>query len=132
MRRREFLIVSSVGGGVVHDGSCNRCTPCPNASPSLIRAVVYAPKYAAASELARQHATRGIPTFKTDECMVRLWRGPLAQLKEGGGLRIEGVTLYSDFTIARDCARDLGCRVLREEWLNDGPVALVRWLVGSS
>ncbi len=49
-----------------------------------------------------------------------------------GTLRIAGATLYSDFAIARDCARDLGLRVLREEWLSDAQATLVTWLIGSS
>jgi hypothetical protein len=190
MRRREFLIVSSVGAAFASvaraapagafaawpGGTVRGAAEAPHGAGAGteavfadVHAVVYEPRYAISRDFARQHEMRGVPVFRSDQCMVRLWRGPLVGRPEPGGavthsgprraahrlpaapsahidgslriagavrspdaLRIAGVTLYSDFAIARDCARDMGVRVLREEWLSDAPAALVTWLIGSS
>jgi hypothetical protein len=150
MRRREFLIASSLGAAFsaavawsagfplaaasgVSPASRRVLLSAFTASSADIHAAVYEPRYAIARDFARQHAARGIPAFRADDCMVRLWRGSLARVPlQGEALRIAGTTLYSDFAIARDCARELGLKVLREEWLKAAPVTLVHWLIGTA
>lgn len=185
MGRREFLIASSVGAAFATVAHATPAVASPgwpagmtggaaeipsgasvhaDAGFAEVHAIVYEPRYAVSCDFVRQHATPGVQVFRSDECMVHLWRGPLVRRPEAGGelmhatsqrtadrlsaaagaprnaeaprapgtLRIAGATLYSDFAIARDCARDLGLRVLREEWLSDAQATLVTWLIGSS
>ena len=133
MRRREFLIASSLGvalcGAVARAGT--QAAAHRGASPADVHAVVYEPRYPVARDFARAHASRGIQIFRADDCMVRLWRGPLARWPKGHAIRIAGTTLYSDFAIARDCARDLGLVVIREEWRKAAPGTLINWLIGT-
>lgn len=148
MRRREFLIAGSLGaafGATVARGTTlatgsgmavvrgsTLAGASETASPADIHALVYEPRCTVARDIAERHARRGVQVFSTDECMVRLWRGPLAQQGRGGSIRIAGTTLYSDFAIARDCARERGLTVMSEGWLKGAPFTLVKWLIGSS
>jgi hypothetical protein len=138
MRRREFLIASSMGGALLiasraGAGIAGSGGPSPTAEvpPSAFHAVVYEPRYPVACEFAQRQIERGARAFGTNECMVRLWRGPLTEPLARGDTRIAGLTLYSDFAIARDCARDRGLRVLQEGWCRDCSVTLVSWLIGT-
>jgi hypothetical protein len=147
MRRRAFLIASSMsaaltlasragagiaGSGIVGTGS-EGADLAGSAVPLPVDAFIYEARYPLAYTLARQEAERGVRAFAMEGCMVQLWRGPLGELLSGAGspARIAGVTLYSDFTIARDCARERGLRVLNETWCRDCNVSLVSWLIGA-
>jgi hypothetical protein len=150
MRRREFLIVSSMSAAAVSITSraqaamgspAGTVTGAAVGSPpalasagarSLIdvHAIVYDSRYPIARELAQRRVEQGAQAFSTGECMVSLWRGTLAECIERGETRIAGFTTYSDFTIARECARDHGLRVLEEKWCRDCPGTFVSWLIG--
>lgn len=144
MRRREFLITSSLSAAAL-SVAARASVPVPNAAQTSAgnsgftagrsspeaQAVVYEPRYVAACEFAREHAGRGAQVFGADGGMVQLWRGPLAEVVSRGEARIAGITSYSDFALARECARDHGLKVLHESWCRDTPVALVHWLIGS-
>jgi hypothetical protein len=126
MHRREFLIASSMGAAALSIASRANATP-----RDIPRAVVYETRYLAACEFAREHAEHGATVFGADGGMVQLWRGPLAEIASRGEARIAGLTTYSDFSIARACAREHGLRVLQESWNRETPVALVHWLIGT-
>lgn len=144
MRRREFLVASSMSAvalPLASRANAARASATPGATTIAsgaegasvldVHAVVYEARYLAACEFAQRQAERGARVFDTEGCMVSLWRGPLAELVNRGEARVAGLTTYSDFSIARECARDRGLRVLHETWCRDTPVALVHWLIGT-
>lgn len=122
---------ASRAAGLASHGSASPAAGWP-ASGAGIDAIVYDPRYSAARDLAQRHATRGVRLFETNDCIVRLWRGPLSREPGSASTRIAGFTPYSDFAMARDCARDRGLRVIHEEWCRAPPVTLVLWLMGLS
>lgn len=131
MHRRQFLIVSSMGAAVAAATRTGLAGAAVESHPPIpVQAVLYEPRYLIARQFANRHAASGIRLFGTNECMVRLWRGDLAKSVDRGSARIAGLTLYSDFAMARDCARDQGLKVLHEEWCREAPRTLVSWLMG--
>jgi hypothetical protein len=138
MHRREFLIATSMGAAALSIASRAQGSPrdanpvfAPAAADGAAHAVVWQPGIPAADEFARAQAERGARVFAANECMIRLWRGPLAQMLSRADVRIAGLTTYADFSIARECAREHGLRVLRESWHRDSSVALVQWFIGA-
>ena len=131
MYRREFLLASSMGAAGVAVARTGLAGDGLKSSRPLIRVVLYDPGYLIAREFANRHALRGISVFSTAECMVRLWRGPLAQSAGRSDACVAGLTQYSHFAMARDCARDQGLKVLHEEWSREAPSrTLISWLIG--
>lgn len=133
MQRREFLVLSSmsvVGWSATWRADVRAAVP-QGLFSSQAQAVIYDPRYPAARDLMEQQLAGGARAFATDECIVRLWRGPLTQIVDDGANRIAGVTAYSDFALLRECARERGFRVLHEEWRKDLPVTLVFWVLGA-
>lgn len=141
MHRREFLIAASMSavlpaassaGSAAAASKAGIATAGPGDGRSTdVLAVVYDPRYLAAREFAQWHSERGARAFDTNGCIVRLWRGPLADFVNTEETRIAGLTLYSDFEMARDCARERGLGVLHEDWCRSGPVTLISWLIGA-
>ncbi|MEJ1966640.1 MAG: hypothetical protein WDO56_35905 [Gammaproteobacteria bacterium] len=137
MRRRDFLITGSTGAMI----AMALPAMAKGVDPAVLDVVLYEPRYLAAREFASRMVDRGARAFGTDECIVQLWRGVLADSLDLGETRIAGLTLHSDFEIARECARDEGLRVLRESLcrceassLTNGTsrsVTLVSWLIGT-
>ncbi|MEJ0039677.1 MAG: hypothetical protein WDO68_27140 [Gammaproteobacteria bacterium] len=153
MHRREFLIASSMSAAlsVAGGADCGRAAEAdPRLSPradaasaassgpasrsiqsTRVHAALYEPRYLAAREFAQLQVAHGVRTFGTNECIVSLWRGPLAEFLEREEACMAGLTLYSDFAIVSECARDRGLKVLHEGWCKSGPVTLASWLIGT-
>ncbi len=137
MHRREFLIATSMGAAAfstafrAQSASCEaRSVDAPAGADTAAQAVVYDSGNSAAREFAQAYSERGAQIFAANECMVRLWRDPLTQIVSHADVRIAGLTTYSDFSMARECAREHGLRVLHESWHRDSSVTLVQWLIG--
>ncbi len=145
MHRREFLIATSMGAAAFSTAFRAQSASCearsvdapadpgaaaPAGADTAAQAVVYDSGNSAAREFAQAHSERGAQLFAANECMVRLWRDPLTQIVSHADVRIAGLTTYSDFSMARECAREHGLRVLQESWHRDSSVTLVQWLIG--
>jgi hypothetical protein len=110
-------------------------------SADRVDVVLYEPKYLASRDFALQLIEHGARPFSTHDCIVSLWRGPLERCAKQRKARIAGLTLYSDFVIMRECARERRLRVLREDLrqceaascMDGAPrsVTLASWLIGN-
>ena len=106
-----------------------------------VHAVIYDGRYVAAQAFAHSELARGARVFDARCDVVRLWRGPLLQLRGRGPVRVAGLTTYSDLILVCDCAREARLAVLRQQWCsgaadpnavgNAAPqAALTAWCVG--
>lgn len=127
MQRREFLVVSSMGAVA---SATAWAAPNVLSSPNDVDVIVYDSRYPVARDIAQRQVEQGARAFESEACMVSLWRGPLAEVIERGETRIAGFTTYSDFTLARECARERGLRVLEERWCRECPGSFVSWRIG--
>lgn len=99
-------------------------------------AVIYDPRYVPSRRFAGTLARYGAEPFDAAEDLVRLWRGALSAYWRGAGTRIAGLTTFSDFVIARSCARQAGLASIgapRSERHGTGTRSfqLTSWLFGS-
>jgi hypothetical protein len=142
MRRRDFLLVTTSVSAVMSVAARARSVfKSEDAAVERPNAVLYEPKYQASRDFALQLIERGAHPFSTHDCIVAIWRGPLERCLAQRKPRIAGLTLYSDFLIMRECARERGLRVIREDLRQceapscvDGSarsVTLVSWVMGN-
>lgn len=105
MNRRQLLLrgvlVAALAPAAHRAGAGNE------AAPAL--AVVQDPAYRRSREFASLLVERGARRFTPDLDMLALWHGELSALRRiEGGLRLAGLTTWSDFLVLRDCAGKAG------------------------
>jgi hypothetical protein len=109
-----------------------------SARANRIDVVIYDARYPDAERFASALARDGARTFATAGEIVTLWREELATRPDIERLWIAGLTLHSDFEIARGLAAAHGLRVFHRrscaprpaDAVRARPGALTSWLLG--
>ncbi|HVY79479.1 MAG TPA: hypothetical protein VG994_00735 [Steroidobacteraceae bacterium] len=147
MKRRQFMeimascaAVSAASWAGSFSGRVDTALAAPEkpAPAHRIDVVIYDARYPDAERFASALAREGATAFATAGEIVTLWRESLATRPDVDGLWIAGLTLHSDFEIARGLAAAHGLRVFHRrsgaprppDAMRARPGALTSWLLG--
>jgi hypothetical protein len=121
MDRRKFM------GGVATSLAASRVLAYTNAGYTTL--ALFDARYGAATAFADNARRSGCEILDTQQDIVRHWYSGLHARCSERGIKLIGLTTYSDLDVLQECVRPLGLRVRDEQDLQWGSASLVLWSV---